>query len=330
MDLKEAQEYLKRLHITPKHITDKYIQIRCPICGDSQVNKHKARGFILQGNTFPTYFCHNECGKMSFYDFIYQQDQLLARELISSKGKSKLKQFKTSLLYEKSDKKLEKEVIKDTKGLTLKEISVGDEIIIDDVEYGISKLPDVALEYIKSRSVDIQDNWFYIYGINAILFPFYFQDNMAFGWQLRYLDYKRFTNEVYDSAPKLYNYDKINNLPDGSRVYVFESIFNLHSVGFENSIAIIGTSITDEMLELIGDKELVICLDPDEAGVKSTIKLSGKHKNWKYLVYEDWIGDLDFNDMKRKGISSQQLQDYILSHIHSGRIANFKLRCKKN
>jgi len=41
--------------------TDKLYNMRCPVCGDSHKNKHKARGYLFEGENGLVYKCHN-CG----------------------------------------------------------------------------------------------------------------------------------------------------------------------------------------------------------------------------------------------------------------------------
>lgn len=50
---------------------------RCPICGDSKTNPHKKRGFVLCTDNKWVYTCHNECGSMSFLNFLklYHPDE---------------------------------------------------------------------------------------------------------------------------------------------------------------------------------------------------------------------------------------------------------------
>lgn len=55
---------------------------RCPICGDSKKNKHKKRGYVTFSKGPWVYTCHNECGKMSFLNFLKQYHTSTHRELM--------------------------------------------------------------------------------------------------------------------------------------------------------------------------------------------------------------------------------------------------------
>ena len=53
---------------------------RCPLCGDSQRNKAKARGFVFQLKGKLVYKCHNCGATMSFDKFLESQDPGLYKE----------------------------------------------------------------------------------------------------------------------------------------------------------------------------------------------------------------------------------------------------------
>lgn len=53
---------------------------RCVLCGDSQSDKRKARGFILSRGGQTTYYCHNCHVSMSLANFIKEVDPILFEE----------------------------------------------------------------------------------------------------------------------------------------------------------------------------------------------------------------------------------------------------------
>ena len=57
-----------------KRVKPKLYNFRCPICGDSQKNKNKARGFLYQVKNNTNFKCHN-CGiSVSFANFLKDLD----------------------------------------------------------------------------------------------------------------------------------------------------------------------------------------------------------------------------------------------------------------
>jgi len=63
-----------------KRKTDGTYNCRSVICGDSQTNKRKARGFILTKNNQVTYYCHNCHASLSLSNFIKHIDPQLHDE----------------------------------------------------------------------------------------------------------------------------------------------------------------------------------------------------------------------------------------------------------
>jgi transcription elongation factor Elf1 len=59
---------------------DDLYNFRCPLCGDSQKNKTKARGFIYRKQNDYFYMCHNCGASTSFYNFLEKVDSNLVKE----------------------------------------------------------------------------------------------------------------------------------------------------------------------------------------------------------------------------------------------------------
>ncbi len=53
-----------------KRVKPNLYNFRCPLCGDSQKHKNKARGYFYQVKTNTNYKCHNCGASMSFNNFL--------------------------------------------------------------------------------------------------------------------------------------------------------------------------------------------------------------------------------------------------------------------
>ena len=53
---------------------------RCPLCGDSQKNKTKCRGYVYRKKNDYFYMCHNCGASMSFYNFLDKVDPGIIKE----------------------------------------------------------------------------------------------------------------------------------------------------------------------------------------------------------------------------------------------------------
>ena len=70
-----------------KRVKNDLFNFRCPLCGDSQKNKNKARGYLYQVKNNTNYKCHN-CGlNISFNNFLKQLDITMHKEYVFEKFK---------------------------------------------------------------------------------------------------------------------------------------------------------------------------------------------------------------------------------------------------
>ena len=72
--------YLDLLGIKPKKIQHSKINLRCPICGDSQKNKGKSRGWFLLDKDVPIYHCFNCEFTSNMYGFLNEINPSLAKK----------------------------------------------------------------------------------------------------------------------------------------------------------------------------------------------------------------------------------------------------------
>ena len=71
-----------------KRVKDNLYNFRCPLCGDSQKHKNKARGYLYQVKTNTNYKCHNCGASMSLNNFLKKLDGVLHGKYSMEKFKS--------------------------------------------------------------------------------------------------------------------------------------------------------------------------------------------------------------------------------------------------
>ena len=70
-----------------KKVKNNLYNFRCPICGDSQKNRNKARGYLYQVKNNTNFKCHN-CGvNISFNNFLKQIDSTIHKQYTFEKFK---------------------------------------------------------------------------------------------------------------------------------------------------------------------------------------------------------------------------------------------------
>ena len=86
VDLQYAQTLAARLDQFKIRSTNPYkINFRCPICGDSQKSRSKARGWLLERDSEFYYYCHN-CGiSQSFSYFLKSVDPMAFKDYVADK-----------------------------------------------------------------------------------------------------------------------------------------------------------------------------------------------------------------------------------------------------
>jgi transcription elongation factor Elf1 len=70
-----------------KRVKADLYNFRCPICGDSQKNKNKARGYIYPVKNNTNFKCHNCGASLSFNNFLKQIDPTLYKQYTLEKFK---------------------------------------------------------------------------------------------------------------------------------------------------------------------------------------------------------------------------------------------------
>ena len=221
-----------------KRVKDNLYNFRCPICGDSQKNKNKTRGYIYQVKNNTNFKCHNCGASMSFNNFVKHVDPTLHKQYTLEK----FKEGHTGRNFVVEAPKLEfaKPVFK--KSINLPKASSD----------------PVAKEYLENRKIDPDKFYFadkFMEWTNTqkrtfdtitrdesrIVIPMYDSDKNLIGFQGRALG-KSFTKYITvmldEEAPKVYGLDTIDK---NSPVYITEGPFD--STFIYNSIAMCGADV---------------------------------------------------------------------------------------
>jgi len=217
--------------------TDLY-NFRCPICGDSQKNKNKTRGYLYRVKNNTNFKCHNCGASMSFNNFLKDIDTTLHKQYTLEK----FKEGHTGKNFVVEAPKLEfkKPVFK--KSINLPKASSN----------------PVAAEYLRNRKID-PDKFYYADKFmewtntqkqtfdtisrdeSRIVIPMYDSDKNLIGFQGRALG-KSFTKYITvmldEESPKVYGLDTISKK---SPVYITEGPFD--STFICNSIAMCGADV---------------------------------------------------------------------------------------
>jgi transcription elongation factor Elf1 len=297
---------------------DDLYNFRCPLCGDSQKNKLKSRGYVFRKKNDYFYMCHN-CGiSTTFYNFLKQVDPNLLREY-------QLERYKNGETGNNNYPKPDFEEFKTEKPIFKKSI-----LELPNIE----SLPEAhfAKNYVQQRRIP-EALWSELYyaedfatfiqnlGIEKeglhqndkrLVIPFYNQEKELMAVQGRSLGESKLryiTLKLHDDNKKVYGLDRIDK---DKLVYVVEG--PIDSMFLENAVATADSNLESIVATL--DKSKVVLVFDNEPRNKEIVKKM-EHaidNHFNVVIWPEMIEEKDVNDMVLVGFSPDEIQDIIDKH----------------
>ncbi len=297
-----------------KRVKSDLYNFRCPLCGDSQKHKNKARGYFYQVKTNTNYKCHNCGASLSLNNFIKQIDPTLHKQYT-------LEKFKTghtgkNFVVEEPKFEFKKPVFK-------KQIDLP----------RASEVP-VAKEYLEKRKLDPTKFYFakkfkewansqkhtfdnITKDESRIIIPMYDTDCNLIGFQGRALGpnfVKYITIMLQDNAPKIYGLDQLDT---SKTIYVVEGPFD--STFVENSVALCGS---DGDLAHFKGSNIVLVYDNEPRNKEILQRIERCiDRGERIVIWPTNIYQKDINDMVLGG---HNIMDMLQSNTYSGLAAKVK------
>ena len=297
-----------------KRVKANLFNFRCPICGDSQKQKNKARGYIYPIKNNMNYKCHNCGASLSFNNFLKQVDTTLHKQYTLEKFKDG--HTGRNFVVEEPKFEFAKPVFK--KSFNLPKASSN----------------SVASDYLTKRKLDPDKFYFadkFMEWTNSqkqtfdtilrdesrIVIPMYDETKNLIGFQGRALG-KSFTKYITvmldDEAPKAYGLDSIDKT---STVYITEGPFD--STFICNSIAMCGAD-ADISSWGISDPVWIYDNEPRNREIVSRIQRT-INNGGRVVIWPTNIEEKDINDMVLAG---HDVMSMLESNTHSGLEAKIK------
>lgn len=296
-----------------KRVKPNLYNFRCPICGDSQKNRNKARGYLYSVKTNTNFKCHNCGASMSFNNFLKKVDSTLH-------GQYTMEKFKEGFTG--------KNFVADEPKFDFKKPTFKTSIVLplcSEVESGRTYLEKRKIdpkqfyfaekfkEFVNSYKQTFTDN---VLEEPRIVIPLYRNKNLI-GFQgrsLRKNSIKYITIMLDEDEPKVYGLDTIDKeLP----VYIVEGPFD--STFLPNSVAMCGSD--GEIRDLEGsDIVYVYDNEPRNREIVNRIDkcISGGQR---VVIWPSNIKEKDINDMVLAG---HDVQSLVESNTYSGLEAKLK------
>ena len=302
-----------------KRVKPDLYNFRCPICGDSQKHKNKARGYIYVVKNNTNFKCHNCGASLSLNNFIKKIDGTLHKQYTLEKFKEG--HTGRGFVVEEPEFKFKKPVFR--KKLDLPKASEN----ADAREYLEKRKLNPDKFYFANnfkRWVNTKKQTFDTIGRDEsrIIIPMYDRDKNLIGFQGRSLvpnSVKYITVMLEDEAPKIYGLDSIDEkLP----VYVVEGPFD--STFVDNSVALCGSDGDLGYLEG-SDTILVYDNEPRNREIVGRIERCIE-RNQKVVIWPSNIIEKDINDMVLAG---HDVMSMLKLNTYSGLEAKLKFNTWK-
>ena len=298
-----------------KRVKANLYNFRCPICGDSQKHKNKARGYFYQVKTNTNYKCHNCGASLSFNNFLKQIDTTLHKQYVMEKFKEGHAGGR-NFVVEEPKFEFKKPVFR--KKLDLPRAS---EVAI-------------AREYLEKRKLDPTKFFFtnkfkqwtnthkqtfdnITRDESRIVIPLYDVKNNLIGFQGRSLvpnSVKYITVMINEEAPKIYGLDRIKT---EKPIYVLEGPFD--STLVENSVAMCGSDID---IGTFGWSDYIWVFDNEPRNREIVNRISKVvNRGDQVVIWPQNVNEKDVNDMILYG---HDVMSMLKSNTYSGLKAKIK------
>jgi len=296
-----------------KKVKNNLYNFRCPLCGDSQKNKNKARGYLYQVKNNTNFKCHNCGANVSFNNFLKQLDLTVHKQYTFEK----FKEGNTGRNFTAEEPKFQFEAPKFKPKLNLPKASENPnaKLYLENRKLNPDKF--YYSDKFKEWTNSLQPTFDNIENDEPrIIIPLFYQNTLV-GFQGRALGFskiKYITIMLDDDAPKIYGLDEVKK---DQTVYITEGPFD--STFIRNSIALCGAD-GDVSKWGICDCVWIYDNEPRNAEIHSRISRV-IDRGEKVVIWPSAIRQKDINDMVLSGLD---VQSVIESNTYSGLEAKLK------
>ena len=302
-----------------KKVKPDLYNFRCPICGDSQKNKNKCRGYMYVVKNNTNFKCHNCGASLSLNNFIKKLDTTLHKQYTLEKFKEG--HTGRSFVVDEPEFKFKKPVFRKKLDLPKATENFYAKEYLEERKLNPEKFyfTDKFKEWTNTKKQTFDSTY---RDEPRIIIPMYDRDKNLIGFQGRSLTHnsvKYITVMLEDSAPKIYGLDTIDEkLP----VYVVEGPFD--STFINNSVALCGSDGDLGYLEG-SDTILVYDNEPRNREIVGRIERCIE-RNQKVVIWPSNIIEKDINDMILAG---HDVMSMIKLNTYSGLEAKVKFNSWK-
>jgi transcription elongation factor Elf1 len=327
------EKYINNISNLVRNFTKKgnVYNFSCPLCGDSQRDKRKARGYVLNKDGKYNYFCHNCGASLSFPNFLKHVSVTLHDDYVLERFRESNNAIQAPQPEPDIGKFIQPKFSKYGCLKPLKRISQLDP-------------SHPAKEYVVRRRIPSRMHYKLFYApkfkrfVNTLIpdkfkiddshpdeprliIPFIDEFGDVFGFQGRsfFKDGIRYITIILNpSKPKLFGLESVDKTKN---IYITEG--PIDSMFLENAVAMAGSDVSD--ISCLGNK--VVFVYDNEPRNKEIINKIDKviEKGYNVVVWPSNIMEKDINDMVLAGRTPLDVQMLIQANIKKGLEAKLAL-----
>lgn len=324
VDIQYAQMLSGRLDNFKIRNTNPYkINFRCPICGDSQKSRSKARGWLLERDNKFSFYCHNCGASQGFSYFLKGQDPQLYNDYVADKFVGKANNTIKSTTDDTQFKTKSPTFNKTNPLLKIKKVSQ-------------LKHDHPIKRYIQQRKIPTQHHYRLYYAkkfktwINEIIpnkfanvgkdeprliIPFLDENGKCFGVSARGFDPNgiRYITIMFEERPKIFGLDKVDfNQPYHIVEGAIDSFF------LENAISMNGAEGNGNS----ASDNAVYVFDAEPRNKEIHGRMEKVIKNgFKICIWPSDVPGKDINEMFLAGVNPERI---IEENTYQGLVAELK------
>ncbi len=312
-----------------KRKSDTLWNCSCPVCGDSETDKHKARGYFIDSSDGMAYYCHNCHHSSSFRNFL--------RTYYPSEWKNySVEEYKVNRIKdtEKAKDSSPKNLIENLH--SIEDLQKANDGLLYELMDRVDTLDPshMARLYLASRGIpdNLNKNFYHIDDIRDIenlktdiesveprlVIPFRNRQGQVTGLLLR--SYNRLVKKKYiihrlkENVELFYGLDKL----DLNKKFVFLTEGPIDSMFIDNAVAVGGSSF-GRLLKAFPMDRTISVLDNQPRNpevVDEYMKLM--RMGYRVFVWPDNIPSKDINDAVKNGeLSIDNLTNFVIENSFS-------------
>lgn len=289
--------------------TDLY-NFRCPICGDSQKDKNKCRGYIFKRKDNYFYRCHNCGASHNFYNFLERVQPSILREYSLERYRNNNPEPDEQPLFiptekPKFKKKLNLKTISELPDTHFAKKYCLDRKLPEETLHNLYYAPDFK-KFVDGLGIQKEN---LIEDDKRLVIPFYDKEKNLVALQGRTLTNSKMryiTVKMSDENSKFFG---IDNIDENEKIYVVEG--PIDSLFLKNAIATADSNLV-RASEIFDKRNIVLVFD-NEPRNKEIVKVLDKaiENHYNVVIWPEMIESKDINDMIMEGFTIEEIRDII-------------------